>query len=262
MNIELVHQKNEKLILRIKGVSTAYLNSLRRIMMTEAPVLAIEDVEIRKNSSALYDEMIAHRLGLLSIKTDLKNYSLPPKNANYNPAESAEHSVKFTLSAKGPCTVYASDLKSQDPKAIPVFPKTPIVKLLEGQELELEATAIMGQGKEHSKWNAGLVWYKEYPHITIKKTPENAKELAEKYHHILSLKNNKLTIKEDQLPYYDLIEEVVEKSEGAITVDYKDDYLFYIESWQQLTPKEIVEVSIDLFNKQLEEVKKLAKALS
>ncbi len=262
MDIQLVHQENENLILRIKGVSTAYLNSLRRIMMTEAPVLAIEDVEIRKNSSALYDEMIAHRLGMLSIKTDLKSYSLPPKDAKYNPAESAEHSVKFTLSVKGPCTVYASDLKSQDPKAVPVFPKTPIVKLLEGQELELEAIAIMGQGREHSKWNAGLVWYKEYPHITIKKNPENAEELARDYHHLLELKNGKLVVKEDQIPYYDLIGEIVEKANGAIEVEYKDDYLFYIESWQQLTPKEIVEVSIELFNKQLSEVKKLAKALS
>ncbi len=262
MDMELVHKKGEKLIFRVKGVSASYMNSLRRIMMTEAPVLAIEDVEIRKNNTALFDEIIAHRLGMLSIKTDLKSFSLAPKDAKYNPAESAEHSVKFTLDVKGPCTVYASDLKSQDPKAVPVFGKAPIVKLLEGQELELEAVAIMGQGKDHSKWNTGLVWYKEYPHITIKKNSENAEELAKQYHHLLEMKGKKLSVKEKEIPFYDLIEEIAEKSDGAITFEYKDDFLLYIESWQQLTPQEIVNVSLEMFNKQLDEVKKLAKALS
>ncbi len=48
-------------------------------MTEEVPTMAIEDVEFRKNNSILYDEIIAHRLGLVPLKTDLKSYNLPEK---------------------------------------------------------------------------------------------------------------------------------------------------------------------------------------
>jgi len=261
MNITILEKKKEKLILRVTGVPAAYMNALRRYMMTEVPVMAIEDVEFRKNSSALYDEIIAHRLGMLSLKTDLKSYNLP-EECKCKGAGCAQCQVIMTLKATGPKTVYAEDLKSKDPKIVPVFGKTPIVKLLEGQELELQATAILGKGKEHSKWNTGLIYYKEYPHITIKKQPENAQELAKKYSHILEYKAGKLSVKEKAIPHYDLFEAVAEESQGAITVTYKDDYILYIESWQQLPPKEIVTTALSIFDKELEEVKKLAKTIT
>ena len=61
----------------LKSSSAGYSNALRRIMLNEVPVIAIEDVEIKKNSSALYDEMVASRLGLTVLTTDSKSYELP-----------------------------------------------------------------------------------------------------------------------------------------------------------------------------------------
>lgn len=258
MNIEVVKKKNEFLTLRVTGVGIGYLNTLRRLMMTEVPVLAVENVELRKNSSALYDEIIAHRLGMLSIKTDSKSYNLPSE-CKCKGAGCAQCQVKLTLKAVGPKMVYAEELQSQDPKATPVFGKTPIVKLLEGQELELEATAVMGQGIEHSKWDAGLVYYKEVPHVTIKNQPENAKALAEKYPELLTFKSNKLAINESALSEYDLIEAIASESHGAITIDYKEDYFLYIESWQHLSPQDILATAFERFDQQLDELKKLVK---
>lgn len=260
MEVKLVKKEQEKIVLNIKGVSPAYMNTLRRVIMKEVPVLSIEDVEFRKNTAALYDEIIAHRLGMLSIKTDVKSYNLPSK-CKCKGAGCAQCQVKLTLKVQGPSTVYASDLKSNDPKAVPAHDKTPIVRLLQGQELELEATAIMGQGKEHAKWNAALAYYKEVPHLSIKTQPANAKELAEKYSEITEYKSNKLSIKEDALAFYDLHESLIAESEGTISVDYKDDYYLFIESWEQLSPKDIMNEAMKLIDENLDEIKTLVKGL-
>lgn len=258
MDVALVKKDKEKLILRVTGTTPAFMNTLRRLMISEVPVLAIEDVEFRKNSSALYDEIVAHRLGLVPIKTDLKTYNMPAE-CKCKGAGCAQCQVKLTLKVVGPKTVYAEDLKSQDPKAAPVFGKAPIVKLLEGQELELEATAMLGKGLDHAKWSAGLVYYREYPHVTIKKDPANAKELAERYKEVLEIKGGKLVVKEDRIPFHDVFEAIASESQGAITIGYKDDYLLYVESWQQLEPKEIVNSALSILDTQLDEVKSLVK---
>ena len=75
MQISLVEKNKDKtkISFLIKGIHYTYANALRRIIINKVPTMAIENVEIRKNSSALYDEMVAHRLGLIVLKTNLKS---------------------------------------------------------------------------------------------------------------------------------------------------------------------------------------------
>ncbi|MFH1174726.1 MAG: DNA-directed RNA polymerase subunit D [archaeon] len=158
MKAELVKGTPEKITFTITDATPSYMNALRRLATKEVPVMAIDDVEMKKNSSILYDEIIAHRVGLLALTTDLKGYQLLP--VDHKGDEFVNNAmVKFVLSAKGPGTVYAKDLKSKDPAIKPVYPKTPIVKLLDDQELQFEAIAILGKGKTHAKWDSGLAWY-------------------------------------------------------------------------------------------------------
>lgn len=207
MEIKLIdfEEKKNRATFSLSGVDTAYANTLRRIMGFEVPVMAIDDVEFRKNTSILYDEVLSHRLGLIPLSTDLKSYDMPSE-CKCKGAGCASCTVKLILKAAGPGTVYASEIKSKDPAIKPLYPKMPIVKLLEGQEVEFEATAILGQGKEHSKWCPGLIFYK--------------------------------------IPNPD-----------------KDEYIFTIESWGQLTPKEIAIKAVELYDKQLEEFAELVKKL-
>ncbi len=121
-------------------------NAIRRIIMTSIPILAIDTVSFYENSSVIFDEFIAHRIGLVPIKT--------PKNVNEN------EEVIFHLEAEGPKTVYSSDLKSTDDKIIVANEKIPIIKLAEGQRIRLDGKAVVGYAMNHAKFQAAYVTYK------------------------------------------------------------------------------------------------------
>ncbi len=261
MRIKILKDENEKLNLLITGTNTAFINTLRRIIIEEVPTMAIEEVEFFKNNSVLYDEIIAHRLGLIPLTTDLKHYNLP-EECTCKGAGCAKCQVKFTLKVKGPKVVYAEDLKTTDPKIKPVYPKMPIVKLLEGQELELEATAQLGRGKEHSKWSPGLAYYRNVPEIKINhskiKDPEECAEQCPKK--VLVVKNGKLSVDNEKLFDCDLCNACVDHCKEGVSVEPKqDEFLFFLESWGQLSTKQIMKRAVEeietKFNNFIEAIK-------
>ncbi len=131
----------------VKGINTAMANAIRRAIITNVPIAAIEKVTIDKNSSALADEILAHRLGLIPFKTDIKNFI----DTNVS-LDVINDSDKLK-------TIYTRDLKSSNPDIIPVYDNMPIVKLSKGQQIKLEATVELGKGREHVKWQGGLASY-------------------------------------------------------------------------------------------------------
>ena len=154
----------------IHGATPAFANALRRSMIGEVPTLAIEDIRIYDNTSVLFDEMLAHRLGLIPIKTDLSQY-VPRSECSCGGAGCPHCTVMFTLSVEGPKMVTSGDLISMDENIVPVHNNIPIVKLWENQKVVLEAVAEVNYGKEHAKWQPTLACgYSEYPVITIKDT--------------------------------------------------------------------------------------------
>ena len=144
MEIRILEQKKDHMSFIIKETTPAFVNTLRRLIIDEVPTMAIEDVEIRKNSSLLYDTIVAHRLGLLPLTTDLKSYTLPEK-CKCKGKGCARCQVKMTLSVKGPCTVYASNIKSKDSAIKPAYPKMPIVNLIKGRH-QGESALRLGLG--------------------------------------------------------------------------------------------------------------------
>ena len=244
----------------LSGVTPEYANTLRRLMMTEVPVMAVEDLEMRKNNSALYDEVLGLRIGLLPLTTDLKGYTLP-EECSCKGAGCNSCTVTLTLKEKGPGMVYASDIKSKDPAVKPVYPKTPLVKLLEGQEVEIEMKAVLGKGKNHAKWNTGLIFFKGNPHVEVKGNPENRSEIVKACPvNIFELKNDKLVTIEKNIPLCHLCDACTDLS-NHVSVTTNDEYLFTIESFGQLSPKEISVRAIDEFNKQLDEFAELVKKI-
>ena len=260
MTVEVLESdsKNNKVVFVLKGVNSATANSLRRSVLQDVPTMAIEDVEFRKNSSILYDEIIAHRLGLLPLTTDLPGYNLQDK-CKCKGSGCASCQVKLVLKVEGPATVYSSDLKSKDPKVKPVFPGMPIVKLLKGQKLELEATAILGTGKQHSKWAPGHIYFKQKPVFkagNVKNPEEVAKACPPG---VFEVRHGKLIANEALLLKYDLAGVVEDVSKGEAKIEETDDFVFYLESFGQLSCRQVLETAAEMFEEQLMDFKKLLK---
>ncbi|HIK00556.1 TPA: DNA-directed RNA polymerase subunit D [archaeon] len=161
MKIEILEKENGSIKFVLDESNPAFANALRRIMIAEVPTLAIDEVEFFENNSALYDEMISHRLGLIPIITKLREYNFRDE-CTCKGKGCSSCTVTLSLSKKGPVTVYSGDLKSSDKEAVPADLNIPIVKLREGQKIKLEASAVLGRGRVHAKWQPGVISYKYF----------------------------------------------------------------------------------------------------
>jgi DNA-directed RNA polymerase subunit D len=256
MQVKLIAKNKDKTqyTFMVKSAEPYILNALRRSIISLVPTMAIENVEVRLNSSILYDEVMAHRLGLIPLTTDLKNYEVPKSPED---EESLKCTVKFTLKAKGPKVVYSGDLKSADPAVVPINEGMPIVKLLKGQELALECIAMLGIGKTHMKWSPGIVFYKNKPIVEVKSNVNIDKlKAAIPAESALKISGNKVTVDDDLLyttSYFDAFygEDVVD----GVKVSYsEDEFVFNVESFGQLSVKEMLTEGIESLKERLEEL--------
>jgi len=159
IKVEILERNKESIKISMDGLKPGFANALRRIMSFEIPTMAIEWVDIKRNDSALYDEILAHRLGLIPLTYNKTAYKIPEEAKNLDDVKEPSLYCRLSLKKKGPCMVYSGDLKSEDENVKPVYENIPIVKLFEGEELELIAYARLGYGKEHIKWQAAVVGY-------------------------------------------------------------------------------------------------------
>ena len=174
MKIDVKEQDENSMTFIVRDAEVPFVNAIRRIAMMKVPKLAIEDVFIVKNDSAMFDEVLAHRLGLTPLVSDAESIEglVLPEDCDCD-SEKGEYcprcSVSFSLRETGPKTVYSKDLKScGDSKIKPVYDTIPIVKLKKDEELIVEAYAKVGYGKNHVKWMPTTVCaYKQYPEITF-----------------------------------------------------------------------------------------------
>lgn len=162
MEIEIKTHEAVEMEFRLLDAYPAFANALRRTMIREVPIMAIDEVEFIANDSAMHDEVIAHRLAMVPLQTPPKGYALP-WDCGCREGRCSKCSVTLTLNREGPAEVMSGDLKSSDGEASPVSGTIPILKLLEGQRLELRAVARLGLGKQHAKWVPGVVSYKYMP---------------------------------------------------------------------------------------------------
>ena len=141
--------------LLLKGIDRVYANALRRFAISEVPCMAIDEIVIHDNSSVLYDEILAHRLGLIPLTTDLEGYILPQDCDCKTSLGCTKCRVLLVLDAVATDevkTIYSGDLVSEDTRVKPYVDNIPIIKLAPSQKIKLEAYAKLGKGRHHAKW--------------------------------------------------------------------------------------------------------------
>lgn len=245
----------------IRGVDVSFMNALRRIMMAEVPSMAVDDVVFIENSSVLHDEVLAHRLGLVPLVTDLDSYNLPEKCTCKSEFGCNLCRVTLTLEAEASeniKTIYTGDLKSEDPHIIPVSDKIPLVKLAPGQKIKLEAYARLGTEMIHAKWQpVSVCAYKYLPQINIDEKLCNACEECVKIcsKKILVRDENKIVPK--NAIECTLCQDCVKvcSSPPAITVSWSDDsYVLNIETDKVLPPERIVLEALNILNRKIDDL--------
>ncbi|MCK5283175.1 MAG: DNA-directed RNA polymerase subunit D [Nanoarchaeota archaeon] len=245
-----------KISFLVRGITPYFANTIRRAVIEEVPTMAIEDIELRKNSSILYDEIVAHRLGLIPLKTDLKSYNLP-EECKCKGEGCARCQATITIKAKGEGNVNASEIKCDDSSIKPIHPDMPITKLLKGQSLELEAKAVLGKGKTHSKWAPGHIYYYNEVKITVNNDDKLLEKFRDKYPGKIFEKSGKIDRNLINAP------ELIDACEGIsklVEIERREDsFVFVLESWGQLAPKTIIQEAVKYINKQLDELAVLIK---
>ena len=156
-SLDVISKDSEKIAIKLKGVQLQYANALRRVCLNGVPVFAIDTVDIIQNTSVLPDEGLAHRLGLIPLKTDLKRFNEPSKCDCQSESGCSNCKVLLVLdSGEGEesRSVLSSELSSEDETIKPTSDTIPIVQLAPGQQIKVECYARLGRGTEHAKWNS------------------------------------------------------------------------------------------------------------
>ena len=159
-SLEVISKDSQKIAVKLKDVPLQYANALRRVCLNGVPVFAIDTVDIIENSSVLPDEGLAHRLGLIPLKTDLTRFNEPSKCDCQSESGCSNCKVMLVLDSGDSDvtkTVLSNELSSEDDTVKPISDKIPIVQLAPGQRIKVECYARLGRGTEHAKWNSANV---------------------------------------------------------------------------------------------------------
>ncbi len=235
--------KKDNILKFTTETSEELLNAIRR-QVNKIPVLAIDEVEISKNDSPLYDETVAHRIGLIPLKMD-KSYN-------------SKSDIKFKLKIKKEGYVYSEELKGG--KGV-VYGKIPITLLNKGQEMDLVASARVSNGDQHSKFIPGLMFYRNIANIKLDKNC--SQEIIDSCpKNIFEEKNNKVIA--ENIHNCDLCGSCVEwaKKSGkkeSVEITSSKELLITIESFGQLSTEEIFNKAVDSLKKELSQVPKQIK---
>lgn len=226
--METITKKDDKLIFKAE-IDESLANAIRRYI-NQIQIAAIDEVEIIKNDSPLYDETVAHRLGLIPLK------------------QGAKKEGKLKLNSQDEGFVYSSSLKGDFDV---VYEKMPITLLNKGQEIEMVAQIRMGKGKEHAKFSPGIMNYRKVFEISLDK------EVAEKIKSLIpnikiESKGDKVLIIDDkEKEVCDICEGISEKQNKKIETKPTKEIVISLESFGQIEPKNIFLKSIEALKKDL-----------
>ena len=279
MEIEIVELEERKCKFILKNSTPAKANALRRTMLSDIPKMAIDEVEFNlgpidvdgkeyESITPLFDEIIAHRLGMVPVPTDYGLFTTREK-CTCGGEGCPSCRVLYSINKHGPCTVLSGDIQPLGDATLKVKDEDiPIVELADGQAVLIYATAVMGTARKHVKWQAAFgVGYKYLPEITVDNSlldSDSVIEIAEKCpKKVFEVVDGKLVIPEKKNYDCSLCMTCTENDrKGAITVKGDDtNFFFKFETDGSLTAKQVLDKAAEILSQDAKTFADLVSAL-
>jgi DNA-directed RNA polymerase subunit D len=263
MKVKKAEFKDNKGLLRLEDTNYYFVNALRRVMIANLPKLAIQDVIIYDNTSALFDEIISHRIALIPVPTDLRLIGYR-EDCKCEGKGCPNCTVRYTLSKEEEGIVYSGDLVPENASFAIKDDKIPIVELFKGQRIILEVEATLGTSQKHAKWQSVIApKYTTDVSITFdSKKIEDVKEfLTDIPKDLVELKGNNIILKDRQkLP---VLESYIDKAKIDFINISKDltKITFSYETDGALTAEEALIESSKIIEEKYKEFDKLLRKI-
>jgi len=265
MEIEILEMEDRKASFILRNSSPAMANALRRTMLSDIPKMAIDKVEFHlgpimvddkeyESVTPLFDEIVAHRLGMVPVPTDHQLFTYQ-KDCVCGGEGCPSCTIMYSLNKIGPCTVLSGDMMPLGNPDLAVKDHfIPIVELTDGQAVLIYATAVMGTAKKHAKWQAAFgVGYKYLPKVSIDEKKAGDSSVLKCMNicpkGVFEVKYGKLKIKD--MLNCNMCRECEVASRGHVSVG-ADDTAFYFkyETDGSLTAKQVLDKAMEILSKQ------------
>lgn len=251
MDVDIRTDDGDRMEFVLEDANPAFANALRRTMIAKVPTMAVEEVDIINNTSGLFDEMLAHRIGMVPLRVDPDEYTLPSECDCDDGCSDCQ--VELVLKKEGEGSVEARHMKPTDKSLEMPNPDTILAELLEDQEIDLEARAVLGIGQDHARHQAANASYRYYPVVR-----HNGDELD---NNVVAARLAPDKVKEADGPVevdgdvvYAMDEAIdgLEEGDTVEIVEHDDKFLFSVESVSGLKAREIVTRAIDIIEDDLD----------
>lgn len=224
-DVEVIEHEDRSARFLVRNATPAFANGIRRAMIADVPTLAIDTVRFIENSSVMFNEQLALRLGLVPLSTP-DDYEIGEE-------------VTLALDVEGPATAYSGDLVSSDDQVEPAEQNVPIIELKEGQRLELEADAVLDVGREHAKHQGGVsVGYRHLQRVIVEGDAEEfADEEANITRGVIETEEGEL------IPTSEFGHDLTERYPGKElrVEDVPGAFVFHVETDGSMTVDELVD---------------------
>ena len=172
---KILKEEDNKIQVLLSETDRSFANALRRSLISDTPKMAIDSVrfqlgtkeqdeEIWETTGPIPDEMVAQRLAMIPIPTVHDKFYFQDECPNCKDLVEADRGC-LECQMIYTCVVFgteegrwvtAGDMKYLGEEALEIpdeYKAIPITKLMKGQMIEFYATAIMGRGRDHTKWS-------------------------------------------------------------------------------------------------------------
>lgn len=284
-NLKLTVRKYDDMMMEfeVEGISCSIANALRRVMIAEVPTMAIEHVFIVNNTSIIQDEVLAHRLGMIPLRVDPRQFEFTKKGDPKTDRNTVV--LKMDVGCQGDGKVFSDSLVwlstgSEMPEETSltgfegdqsswivepvrvVHDDILVAKLRSKQCIKLECHCVKGVGEEHAKWSpVATAWYKLYPEVVLLREASEleAAALCGELPGLVYEEDGVLRV-DDAIEHPKLLEKVRRMSGEDEYKDLiqlrkrKDKFVFTIESTGAYKPHEIWKEAVDRLQSKCDKV--------